>query len=445
MKIREGSSTISLLRCGTRAKGKRYRYYRLWYRQDGKLHRPTFTTEKAARAFAEKKVIELANGATAAHQLTDADAASFARVQQLLQPTGIAPEIAAAQYAEAFDVLKKSNHPPQALITAARDYCERHKPNQHLPTYTQVLAEFLPTKNTDGTRSRQRGDLRQRLTFLEKAWPLPLAHLHAADICRELDRLQARHTWTNRTRNHYRAALSNLINFAKARRHLPREWDEMKFVPKAEERDGAVVIYSPEETAALLAATPADMLPALVLMFFAGIRHREVTGCAQDQVPPLDWRDLNLQTGEAFIGEGKVRTAGNRIAHLPANAIAWLRTRAKRSGPVCPQEDITKRLAAIATAAGVAWKQDAQRRSYISYRLAKTKDLARVSQETGTDPATLRKKYLRPIPQSEALKYFAIRPINAGKANIIPFRRQNGAKKSSPLAISENGKPQSHP
>jgi hypothetical protein len=42
--------------------------------------------------------------------------------------------------------------------------------------------------------------------------------------------------------------------------------------------------------------------------------------------------------------------------------------------------------------------------------LAQIGDIARVSEETGTNPKTLRKHYRRPVPKEEAEKYFAIVP-----------------------------------
>lgn len=400
--LRQGSAVVRL----SRFKSNGRRYWRLRYHQNGKLQRPSFPKEQVARAFAALKLSELYNGTMLLHQLTPADAASYARARQLLDPVGRPIESVAADYAAAMKILVRV--PEASLEVAVHFYAKHHAAMSTARRFTEIMDAFNESKKLDGTHSRHRKDLKNRLKVFAPEIRCPLALLTAENIIAILDRFQRKLEWSNRTRNHYRAALSNLVNFARGKQWLPRDWREMEFVPKVQEQDGAVVIYTPAQAAAVIQATPPEMLPYNTLIFFSGLRPSEVTGTKKDNRPPADWRNLHLATGEIYISEGKVRTAGNRIAHLPPNAAALLTPHAREHGPVVPAQSIRRRLAAICAKAGVQWLQDAARRSYVSYRYAITKNLNHVSQETGTSVATLRRKYLRPVPHADALEYFQI-------------------------------------
>jgi hypothetical protein len=79
---------------------------------------------------------------------------------------------------------------------------------------------------------------------------------------------------------------------------------------------------------------------------------------------------------------------------------------------VCDYDCLSDRFLFLAKEAGVKWIHDGPRHSYVSYRLAQLGDIGRVSEETGTNPTTLRKHYRRPVTKEEAEKYFAIVPSN---------------------------------
>ena len=102
MKIKRGSVTLSIIPHRVTVKGTEYEYHRVRYYQDGRPYRPTFKTADAAAQFAETKATELSNGRTAANDLTAADAASIARIKQILADRGIQtpPELAIAEYCD---------------------------------------------------------------------------------------------------------------------------------------------------------------------------------------------------------------------------------------------------------------------------------------------------------------------------------------------------------
>jgi integrase len=292
----------------------------------------------------------------------------------------------------------------KATLDTAIDYfLARHVEEPAQVSLVQICEEFLRQQEQDGLNERYRVELLRQLRPFCADLACPPATLTARLIDDWLRASQKAHAWTGRTRNHCRAAISNMLNFAKRRGHLPRDWAEMPFVPKAVEEDGEIGIYSPEDLAKILAKPiEVDLLPLVVLGAFTGARPSEILR--------LGWEDFHWESGELFVGQGKVRTAGHRIAPLLPACAAWLHPVRKTSGRVTAFEFYAPALVGLVRSAGVASIQDGLRHSFITYRRAVTKDLAKVSGEVGTNPGTLTKRYCRPVKQADAEAWFSLRP-----------------------------------
>ena len=76
--------------------------------------------------------------------------------------------------------------------------------------------------------------------------------------------------------------------------------------------------------------------------------------------------------------------------------------------------------AATVKASGVAWKSNACRHSYISYRLAEIQDAAKVALEAGNSPNVVFKHYRELVKPADALKWFAVSPSQP--ANVLPMQ-----------------------
>jgi len=95
---------------------------------------------------------------------------------------------------------------------------------------------------------------------------------------------------------------------------------------------------------------------------------------------------------------------------MQPNLVAWLQPRAKMQGPVCPFVKSDNQLAELAEAAGVAWKSNGLRKSFISYRLAITQNITQVADEAGNSPAKILSNYRKPISKSVAERWFNLLP-----------------------------------
>jgi integrase len=378
--------------------GSGYDGWTIAYREPGVGRKRVFRASlAAARTEAEAIATRLANVQAV---LTGPDAVEASQARQLAEELGTTLLAAMREHSDIVKLLGSRATP----LKAVQYYLEHHDEVLATMTLMQIKDEFLRHLEQDGAGDRHLSDMRNRLALFTGHFLLPPARLTSILIEDWLRSEQKKNNWTGRTRNHYRAAVSNLLSFAKRRGYLARDWLEMDFVQKATEEDQEIGIYSPNELKKILDQKPsADLLPFVVLSAFADTRPSEV--CR------LRWEDFHFDTGELFIGAGKVRTAGHRVAPILPNCAAWLAPVRKASGPVSSLTDFSHPLAELLLAAGVAPVHDGLRHSFISYRRMLTKNLSQVSGETGTDPVTLTKRYCRPVPQADALAWFALAPV----------------------------------
>jgi integrase len=232
-----------------------------------------------------------------------------------------------------------------------------------------------------------------------------------------------------RTRNNLRASIQVLFNYAISRKYLEKDNDEMDAVPLAKDKGGEIEIFTPKEMAELLAVASDEQLPFMAISAFAGVRHAEIQR--------LDWKHVNQAAGIIEIRAGAAKTASRRVIPILPNLAARLKPHWQEAGPVCSFtnmvdqfRDMTRavnqaRRAAWARAKGIsaealkqaderaatrraderkrktmrrargsvlplgsetaaeegwapfAWKHNALRHSFISYRVAETQDIAK--------------------------------------------------------------------
>ena len=103
----------------------------------------------------------------------------------------------------------------------------------------------------------------------------------------------------------------------------------------------------------------------------------------------------------------------------------------KASGPVCAYHNLAIVFARLAKRAGIQWKRNGLRHSFISYRTALTKNVPQVAFEAGNSPQMIYRHYLKAVTESVAKQWFAISPDQP--ANVIPVP-QAAAEAASPVA-----------
>ncbi len=264
-----------------------------------------------------------------------------------------------------------------------------------------AVAAFVEDRVKAGASKRYLQDLRTRLVHgFAAANVMNLGDLTSDRLREWLDGAGG----GPRHHNNNLAAVRTLIRFCIGRRWLPKDADLLEGVTKRKADAGAIEIWTPEEMAALLAHCPAMAIPAMAISAFAGLRNAEVTR--------LDWREVRLTDGFIEVPATKAKTASRRLAPCPENLVAWLTPHAKCTGPVWPHHNNTTHTAygEAARAAGLVWRENALRHSFVSYRLAEIQDVAKVALEAGNSPAMIFGHYRELVRPADGKRWFTIRP-----------------------------------
>ena len=391
--VRRGSVSVKIYR----TRNGLYEHAELVYYRDGRRVREHLPSLAAAKGRADDVITLLTSGNTDVVGLGNADAATYRRALKLIEPTGRSLDQVVGGYMDAL----RSLGPSGATVAQAVEHFVAHQP-EVAATTPEVIAELAESKRQDGIGPRHIMDLQNRLADFGGAFPGPIANITGSDIDRWLREQQEERKWQGLTRNHYRAAISNLMNYAAAHNYLPRDWNEMRVVGKAQVGQSPIEIYTPEEAKALMDAARRQHRPHLALALFAGIRQSEITR--------MNWRDIWWDQGLIHVGEQKIRTAGHRNVPLHPNCAAWLKPLAKSEGRICGT-GIAHKILATGERAGVPWKHNAPRHSYISYRYVLLGlDSSKLAGEAGNTKQMIDRHYRKPITAEVARAYFEVMP-----------------------------------
>lgn len=217
------------------------------------------------------------------------------------------------------------------------------------------------------------------------------------------------------SRNHYRAALSAFFGYAAAPARGWAERNPLADLDPERVETGEPEAYTPEDVAKLMQAAldhKPELLPALALGMFAGLRVSEAL--------TTDLSKLPKNAGE-FRTTGKT---GARMATYTKTCAAWMAAQPRRTGKAWTQSarahvDHMQELYKLAKVEPI---NNGARHSFISYRTAETRDVARVADECGNSVSTIKNHYRQLVTTEAAKKFFAIRPKTEA-ANITPISK----------------------
>jgi len=184
--------------------------------------------------------------------------------------------------------------------------------------------------------------------------------------------------------------------------------------------------YAPQDVAKIMQAAlelESPLLPALALEMFAGLRPSEAMA--------LDLVAIDLAADDFRVPgikpNGERTKTGARIAPLLPAAKAWIAAQTRRAGMAydAGRREHSREMQRILKAAKVKGIHDGPRHSFISYRTAEIRDVARVADEAGNSPNIIKSHYRKIVSEAAAAKFFAIRPEAKAK-NITSI--QDGRK-----------------
>jgi integrase len=221
--------------------------------------------------------------------------------------------------------------------------------------------------------------------------------------------------WGPTSRANYVRALKTFANWARDHDYLP--YDRRTFVERIRRTKPTYAepeFFSPEEMRRLL--TVAGMLVGgreeyllslLVLGGFVGIRTSEIGR--------LKWSDIDLPHNAVRLTPKITKTSTRRIAIIPANGVAWLNHIKDKTGFVMPQHiipNLHRHTGILASEAGVDWKNNALRHSYVTYAMAQERDAWKVAEQVGNSPRVLQAHYKGLVLSSDAEEWFSVTPDN---------------------------------
>jgi site-specific recombinase XerD len=215
------------------------------------------------------------------------------------------------------------------------------------------------------------------------------------------------------TRNKLRKILKALFGYASASAQSWCPRNPLSDIAPEKVKLAEPKAYTPAETAAILNAALAmksPLLPELALGFFAGLRPTETM--------LIDLSAIRFDAEEFRVPAGT--KTGPRIAPLTPSCKAWLAAQTRRTGAACPltRKAHSLEMQAVLKAAGVRSIYDGRRHSFITYRTAEKRDVARVADECGNSPNIIKKHYRQLVTSEAAKEFFAIRPVVVGKSKI---------------------------
>ena len=367
----------------------------------------SFSDHGEAVAAAETLAGQISTGQTTAASMTNPQAASFGRASEILRPTGASLELAATVYAKGFEILGGEFH------TEAAQFFKLHRADQVTRrTVAQVVAELIEAKTARGKSASYVKDLSSRLNRFANDFAVDIGSVTTADVQRWLDGLKV----ASQTAKNFRTVIGTLFSFAESHGYIFKGGDPVEDVEHITANGGAIEIYTPKEIADLLAAAPKDFLPVLALGSFAGLRTAEVER--------LEWKDIDLAGGFVTVASEKAKTRSRRLVPILPNLSQWLARYSRKKGKVWKGTPKTLREARAATvkAAGVAWKDNGARHSFISYRLAETQNAAQVALEAGNSPNVVFKHYRELVKPEAAKTWFAVAPEQP--ANVVTLKTE---------------------
>ncbi|HEX3716940.1 MAG TPA: site-specific integrase [Verrucomicrobiae bacterium] len=364
-----------------------------------------FTDEGAAKREAERIARQLATGETTAATMRNSEAASYGRAIELLRPLGTSLELAVAHYVKACEILGGDS-----VIEAAKFYTLHRADKIERRTVKQTVAELITAREARGKSNRYVADLRARLNRFADGFAVDIGNVTGPDVQGWLDGLKV----APRTAKNFRSSINTLFSFAESHGYILKNGNPVSDTEEiSTENDDAIEIYSPAEIIALLEAAPASFAPVIAIGAFAGLRTAEIER--------LEWSEIDLKGGHIEVKAKKAKTRSRRLVPILPNLQQWLASFIPQTGNVWKgtANALIDARAETTAMAGVEWKNNALRHSFISYRLAEIQSAAQVSLEAGNSPAMVFKNYREVVKPDAAKAWFAVAPEAA--ANIVPM------------------------
>ncbi len=317
---------------------------------------------------------------------------------------------------DALEALKILDGTGLTLANAAKTARSAYHPPAGGQTVSVAISNLLAEKGGQNLRARSVQDLKNRLKVFEQTFGRRLlgevTRSHIEQWLKDLISTEGQNPepLSARTKKNYLVTVRTLFNWAASKGHFTSENPAAKIgTPKIDWKTPSILTV--EESKRLIEAAclkeNRNLLPAVALGLFAGIRTNEITR--------LDWKSIDLSEGIITIGVDIAKKRRLRVVELMPACKAWLSVCAQKEGRVAPAK-FNRRWTNFVKAAGFDdWGENrvnAMRHSFGSYHYALYSDAAKTTAMLGhrSNDQVLFDSYRSLARKKDAVAYFAIRP-----------------------------------
>jgi integrase len=408
--------------------------YRVAWQVAGRRRMASFPSYSFAKQHADGLVKDLAKGSqvTALHPAQARDAlAALERLADFYRTTGRRVSLLAA-VSEFVESSGKLNG--RTMGEAVEGYL-RTVADVKRKDIKEAVTEFLQadgprTKAADGQRAQMSGkyaynrklQLNRFADTFQNTGVNELSKEHLDEFIGSLDKIKSksrnrRAATSAKSRNHYRAAVRQFLQWAIRKDYLPSTHRLLEADAMRPERSNTaeVSFYTPREFAALLETADATLRPIIAIGGLAGLRTAELLR--------LDWADVRRVPGHIEVTAGKAKTRQRRLVKICPALTAWLRPfRTLTTGKLWTGHEITfqQHFVELCKDAEVTRKTNGLRHAFCTYHFAADANENQTAQQAGNSPAMIHAHYKGLATKAEAKKWFNVRPACIAK-NIIPL------------------------
>jgi integrase len=162
----------------------------------------------------------------------------------------------------------------------------------------------------------------------------------------------------------------------------------------------------------------ADILPALVIQAWAGLRTAEVER--------LQWEDVRIEDRFIEVNAAAAKNNARRPVHIEDNLALWLVALRQPSGAIVRKDynrriGKLRRMLAVQTPS-VALPHNGLRHSFGTYHCAHHDSTHATADQMGNSPAVVKAHYRAVASKADAARWFAVTPASLDAAPaVVPF------------------------
>jgi integrase len=290
----------------------------------------------------------------------------------------------------------------------------------------EAVAEFIAgrkhlAESKDGKRSKHSPDYEYHVSHWLNEFASTFPGHAVCDLTKELlnTYIGGFKSLSVKTRNDRRAAVKMFLRWSAAKDYLPqshRLFEAVDFKP--EDKDPKVIdYYRPDELRAMLEAAGQDVLPVVALSGLAGIRIEE---CLR-----LDWADVWRVQDKVEISARIAKGRQRRLVTICPALAAWLEPFRHSAGPVCDKTPMgfNRAFVKLRESLDIPARRNGLRHGFVTFHMALHSNETWTAAEAGHTPEMLHEHYRALETKTEAEKWFAVAPEQAGNVIALPAER----------------------